>query len=157
MGIKYSIENGEPVIKDFNDNFAGLKINFLKEEDSIISLGLLANVLPLSYPELIIALSKSIYDDLSLSVNLGGSWGKSGNAVIYPYTTSFKYTFTKSLNGFIELYGSISSSRFPENNYDGGFTYLLSNSLAIDISGGKRFSGDDSYWFMGTGVSFQIK
>jgi Putative MetA-pathway of phenol degradation len=153
----YSIHKADQTSYDFDNLLAGVKINFLNEEASLISLGLLANILPLSYPELIIAISKSIYDKLSVSVNFGGSRAIYPKVIGYIYTTSVEYSFTNKLDGFIEVYGNAASSFSPDNKYDGGLTYLLNDNLQLDASGGRKFSGNDSYWFVGTGVSFRTK
>ena len=165
FGAGYLIYKGEETTVDFDDLLVGLKINFLKEDSAPIDLGLMAHVVvpvfpifnfQLIEPELIFAASRSLSDKFSISANFGGSWDSQWTEVAYLYTTVLGYSFTEKLGSFIEVYGNLSSSFSPVHNYDAGLTYLLSNNLQLDISGGRRFSEDDSFWFISTGVSLKI-
>ena len=78
LGTGYLIHKAEQTSYNFDDLLIGLKINFLKEDKAPIDLGLLTHLivpffpvfaLNLAEPELIIAVSRSITDRLSVSVN----------------------------------------------------------------------------------------
>ena len=76
--------------------------------------------------------------------------------VVYLYTTAIGISFNNEFSSFIKVYGDFNASLKPIHNFDGGFTYLLSNNLQVDISGGKGISGVDSFWFLSTGFSFRL-
>lgn len=145
---------------------AGLKINFINEEGNSFAFGLLAQVLlpfgeasfnpPNVDPQLIAAISKSVSDRISIAANLGVFHSSLIEEVIYLYTGVVGLTFTNSLSMFLEIYGKITPSYTPIINFDGGFTYLLTNDFQLDLSTGKGISGVDSIWFLSSGISFRF-
>ena len=76
--------------------------------------------------------------------------------IIYLYTAAAGYSFTDKLGAFLEAYGNFSKAFQPVYLGDAGLTYLVSDFVQLDISGGRKFSGTDSFWFVGTGISFRI-
>ena len=57
---------------------------------------------------------------------------------------------------FIEVYGEIISEIIASNYFDGGFTYLFSNDLQIDISAGKGISESATAWFLSAGIAIRF-
>jgi hypothetical protein len=166
FGTGYLVSKTNGTINGFGDFLFGGKINFLTEEQSALDFGLLIHTsLPIGNetlnpdkfePEMIAALSKSISEKFSISINFGGSHNSSIEEIIYLYTSAVGISLNDELSAFVELYGNISSPFTPVHNFDGGFTYLLSDNIQLDISGGKGISGIDLFWFISTGVSLRI-
>ncbi|HSP87510.1 MAG TPA: transporter [Ignavibacteriaceae bacterium] len=166
FGTGYLISEANETISGFGDFLFGGKINFLIEEQSGLDFGLLIHTaLPIGdetlnpnkfEPELIAALSKSLSENFSISFNFGGSHNSSIEEIIYVYTGALGISLSEELSAFAELYGNFSKTFSPLHNFDGGFTYLLSDTVQLDISGGKGITGIGSYWFISSGVSLRI-
>ena len=165
LGGGYLVQKGEDTIVDFDDLLVGLKINFFQEGSAPFDVGLLAHLIVPVYPiisfqeiepELIFALSRSLSERFSISANFGGSLDSRIVEIIYLYTLALGISLNDELSSFIEIYGNVNESLTPIHNFDGGFTYLLSDNLQLDISGGKGISGIDSFWFISTGLSLRL-
>jgi hypothetical protein len=138
----------------------------MKEDIQEIDFGVLAHALlpfgsaefnPVKVePEVIAAVSKSINNDLSASLNFGGSWNSALDETFLIYSAALGLGIDEKLSTFIEVYGNIFSSFVPLHNFDGGITYLLSEDLQLDLSAGKEISGVDSFWFISTGFSVRF-
>jgi hypothetical protein len=152
--------------KGIGDLFLGTKINFLTEDKNLFDFGLLIHAaLPFGSeffkpeklePELIASLAKSLSEKFSIGFNFGGTHDSSIDEIVYLYTTSLGYSLSDNLSAFVEVFGNFSSSFKPDHLYDGGLTYLLSDTVQLDLSGGKRINNKNSYWFIGTGFSFRL-
>jgi len=166
FGTSYLITKADKTFNGFGDFLFGTKINFLKEENSFLDFGLMIHTaLPVGNesfnpnkfePELIAALSKALFENLSVSANIGGFHDSSIKENVYLYTSALGISLNNNLSAFIEIFGNFIPSESPVHNFDGGLTYLLSDNLQLDISGGKGISGADSFWFISSGVSFRI-
>jgi len=165
FGAAYLVNNAEVINTGFGDFLFGAKFNFLTEEKNVFDFGLLFQAaLPVgdenfnpqkTEPQIIAALSKSLSDKFSISVNAAGSWDSSIEKLTYLYAASLEYSITNEMESFIEIYGDLEPAISPEHSFDAGLTYLLAENIQVDISFGKGIS-EDSYWFIGTGVSFRI-
>ena len=166
FGTGYLISKADKTISGLGDFLLGGKINFLKEESDPVDFGMLIQtslpigdkaINPIKFePELIAALSKSISEKFSISANFGGYYDYLIEEIIYIYTLSLSFSFTNKFSSFIEAYGNLAPSFSPMHNRDAGLTYLLDDNFQVDLSGGIRLLGYDSYWFFGTGVSVRI-
>jgi hypothetical protein len=165
IGTGYLINKADVSNDGFGDFLLGTKINFLTEENGPLDFGLLIHAaLPIgdeafkpenAEPELIAAISRSLSDRFSISANVGGFHDSSIEEIVYLYTGAFGLSLNDELSSFVELYGNFSTPFSPIHNFDGGFTYLLSDNLQLDVSGGKGISGTDSFWFVSSGVSLK--
>lgn len=166
LGSAYLITKTQNSVSGLGDFLAGAKINFLKEDIQLFNFGILAHaLLPLGNsvfnpdkvePEIIAAFSKSISDYFSASVNFGGSWNSIIDETFLIYSSAIGLAVNDDLSAFIEVYGNVFSSYKPIHNFDGGFTYLLSEDFQLDVSAGKGISGIDSFWFLAGGFSIRI-
>ncbi len=75
---------------------------------------------------------------------------------LYIYSTALGFGITEKLGGFVELFGSFRNSISPEHFLDGGFTYLVSNDIQLDLSAGTRIFFEDTNWFVNGGLSIRI-
>lgn len=148
----------------FGDFLFGTKINFFNEDDEdFLDMGIMIHTsLPFGdklfssdefEPEIIAALSKSLSEIFTFSINLGGN--SSNESMNLIYTTALGVAFSDEIGFFAEVFGNIPADN-PIHFIDGGFTYLFSENVQIDLSGGKGLSGIDSYWFIGTGISVRV-
>ncbi|MCB0723870.1 MAG: transporter [Ignavibacteriae bacterium] len=105
-------------------------------------------------PEIRLALSKQLQDNLSIGFNLGAFFDMDHRETAGIYTVSLAMDLTKRINGFIELYGNFEqqTSLFV----DGGFSYLLMKNLMVDISGGTGLTVDSPNFFIGGGLSVRL-
>ena len=166
LGTAYMITNAQNSVDGLGDFLLGAKINFLKENKQIVDFGILAHaLLPIGNaafnpvevePEIIAALSKSITEDLSASLNVGGSWSSIIDEAFLIYSAALGKAINSRTSIFIEVYGNLFSSFSPIHNFNGGIIYLLSEDLQLDLSGGKGITGVESYWFISSGVSIRI-
>ncbi len=78
--------------------------------------------------------------------------------VDYVYTVSLGFAVSKRLGAFAESFGTVEfhDARTSAHALDGGFTYLLRDSLQLDGSGGIGLSGAAGDWFVGAGVSVRL-
>ncbi|MBT8379873.1 MAG: transporter [Ignavibacteria bacterium] len=167
LGGAYLVTEAESTKDGPGNFFTGIKVNFISEETNSVNLALLAQAfLPLGSaafkpekvdPQLIIAISKSLTEKMSLSGNIGGLYSSAIEELIYRYTASLGISLANELSMFAEVYGNLTTKSAPIHNFDAGFTYLLSNDLQIDISGGKGISGIESFWFLSSGISIRLK
>jgi hypothetical protein len=166
FGTAYMITKAQSSLDGFGDFLLGTKINFLKENAQAFDFGILAHaLLPIGSaafnpsrvePEVIGALSKSISDNLSASINFGGSWSSIIDETFLIYSAALGLAFNDRIAAFLEVYGNVFSSFAPIHNYNGGIIYLLSENLQLDLSGGNGISGLESYWFISSGLSMRF-
>lgn len=165
FGSGYFIHKTDITTHDFDDLLAGFKVNFLREDYSFMDLGLMAHVIvPFSpefsfsdaEPEIILSAFRSLSDKFSLAVNSGVKWLGKNSERNYFYTSAVGYSITERAGIFLECFGNLSPFVSPEHFYDGGLTFFLSEYVQLDLSAGRQYSGDLSYWFAGSGVSFRL-
>lgn len=166
FGGAYLITEEEININGLGNLFAGIKANFLTEDINPFDFALLVHsFLPIgssafkpekAEPQVIAAVSKSISEEVSLSVNLGGRYSSLFDKMTYQYSAAMGISLTNKLSTFLEAYGNFTPSVSPIHNFDTGLTYLLSDDLQLDLSGGKGISGIESFWFVSTGVSLRF-
>lgn len=167
LGAGYLISKAAGAsINGLGDFLFGTKINFLNEENDFMDMAIMAHTsLPVGNeslnsdefePEIIASLSKSLSEKFSLGINLGGFYISSAEEINFMYTAALGTSLTNEIGFFAEVFGNFFTAGVPFHSIDGGFTFLIAENVQLDISGGKGLSGIDSYWFMGTGVSFRI-
>lgn len=166
FGTAYLITKAQSSLDGFGDFLLGTKINFLKENTQAFDFGILAHALlpigsaafnPIKVePEVIAAFSKSINSNLSASINFGGTWSSIIDETFLIYAVALGLAINDRIATFAEVYGNVFSSFAPIHNFDVGITYLLSEKLQLDLSGGNGISGVESYWFISSGLSIRF-
>lgn len=69
------------------------------------------------------------------------------------------YTLTDKVGAYTEYYGLYPHSSVAvdaEHYFNGGFTYLVSNDIQLDIRGGTGLNGNATDYFIGTGISIRF-
>lgn len=107
----------------------------------------------------------TLAEDLSISYNLGAEWetledarGEEDTLSTFIWTVSVGKSLTDRLGAFVEIYGDapLSAEGGATSSLDGGFTYLLTDNLQIDILAGAGLSERADDWFIGSGVSYRF-
>jgi len=166
LGTAYLVTTAQSTKNGFGDFLLGTKINLMREDYAPLDMGILAHALlpigdaafnPVNVePEIIFALSKSVTERMSASVNLGSSWYSLIDEIYYIYSASTGYSLNDLSAIFIEVFGNLFTSYAPVHKFNGGFTYLVSNQIQLDISAGNAISGAESFWFISSGISLRF-
>ena len=103
----------------------------------------------------ILATGNRIDDKLSLVTNWGLGWSGNDNEQepVYFYNVVLPYHITDKLGTFLEMYGNLNDFTA---NFDGGFSYLISNDFQLDASAGWQGQNGIANWFVDAGISFRI-
>ncbi len=162
-------ETTDTVIKvsGFNPIAIGSKIAIQKEKGIIPDISLITH-LELPYfgasdyrPDYIVPRFRFLFahtltDRLTFSYNLGAEWENGSNASTGIYTASLGINLFKNLNMFVESYGFLRENSKADNRLDGGFTYLLTNNIQLDCSGGIGLNDISPDYFVSGGISFRF-
>ena len=160
---------GDTTIKvsGFNPVSVGSKIA-LQEENGIIPQISLITHLELPYfgsanyrptyviPRFRFLFAHSLSDRFTFSYNLGAEWEDGTSATTGIYTASFGAALFKNCSMFVEAYGFMKENSHPDHRLDGGFTYLVTNNLQLDCSGGIGLSEQSPDYFVSCGLSFRF-
>jgi len=151
----------------FSPLLLGVKVGITEENGLLPEIGLLGHLsLPFSAskdykPETTgidfrFAFSHTLNDRSSISYNLGAAWGDDSPEAAYVYTLVYGNSITKKLGVYFELYGILPENNKANHLWDMGFTYLLSDSIQLDISGGTGISRNIQDLLLSAGISFRI-
>ena len=142
----------------------GTKINLTTEKGLRPEIAVLSHVvLPLGTDEfknaktlfnLVLSLSHSLSDKLSLGYNLGWTTDDINPKGTGTYTLAFGYPISSKLGFYLEGYGALKNMETATLGIDGGFTYLLNNNIQLDASAGKSLTAEN--YFFSAGFSWLI-
>ncbi|QHI37272.1 hypothetical protein IMCC3317_26510 [Kordia antarctica] len=167
-GTKNSARNS-----NFEDKFSGLsplyvgfKIGITEEKGALPEIGFLGGAfLPFTAatkykPEntggdFRFSFAHTLSENWSFSYNLGAAWDGNSSNVSYVYTTVLGHSITEKIGCYLEFYGDFPESDRANHLIDGGFTYLVSNNIQLDLSGGTGINTDQDF-FISTGISFRL-
>jgi hypothetical protein len=95
----------------------------------------------------------------SLAYNLGAEWDGETPEPTFIYTLTSGMSITEKLGAYIELYGFAPQNKIADLRADGGFTYLITNDVMVDISGGFGITKEspDNYFALGFSYRFNTK
>jgi hypothetical protein len=102
------------------------------------------------------SLSHTISGSTSVGYNLGVEWDGESSIPIYFYSLAIGIDISDKLGMFIESFGMLPEDGNSENLIDGGFTYLLSSSFQIDVSGGFGINDSAINNFISFGLSLRF-
>ncbi len=93
----------------------------------------------------------------SLGYNLGAEWdGETANPT-FIYTLTSGFSITEKIGCYVEIYGFVPRHEKSNHRIDGGFTFLLTNDLMLDISGGTRLTKNAPQYYVALGISQRFK
>ena len=108
-------------------------------------------------PELLLAFSNDLNENLSLGYNLGIEHDYDNKATNLFYSASLGIGLTPKLGAFAELYGNFPNDDYSSHqNIDGGFTYLIQNNIQVDVYGGIGLSSVSNNFMLGTGIAYKF-
>jgi len=110
-------------------------------------------------PDLRLAFQHSISDRYTVGYNFGAEWDGETPRPDFIYTLSLSAGLFHGLSIYGELYGSMpqQSEDDADLRLDGGFTYLVSNDVLVDISGGIGITDNAPEKYIAIGLSYRFK
>jgi hypothetical protein len=95
----------------------------------------------------------------TLAYNLGAEWDGETPEPTFIYTLTTGFSITEKLGAYVELYGFAPQNNMVDHRADGGFTYLITNDVMVDISGGLGITKEssDNYFALGFSYRFNTK
>jgi Putative MetA-pathway of phenol degradation len=95
----------------------------------------------------------------TLAYNLGAEWDGETPEPTFIYTLTSGMSITEKLGAYVELYGFAPQNDKADHRADGGFTYLITNDVMVDISGGFGITKEspDNYFALGFSYRFNTK
>jgi len=147
----------------------GLKVNLWEENGMLPETSLIVHMkLPKAAskkfeaqylpPEIRLLFQNEINDNIDLGYNLGVSWDGQTAEPEYAYTFSPDFKMTDKASAYIESFGYIPDAKHADHWIDGGFKYLITKNVQIDLSGGYELSSHQKHhkYFESIGFSFRI-
>lgn len=104
-------------------------------------------------PELVLSAAKDLSENISLGINFGGNWDSVIEEVSFFYTAALGFGLNEKFGTFVEVYGNLKDEL---HNFDAGFTFLTSPNVQLDASAGINLNGENTTWFLSSGISFRI-
>lgn len=144
----------------------GLKSVLTKEKGWMPEMALVGNItLPSgesiyqtknTTPDFRFAVSKGISDKVTIGYNLGTQWDSDSPKSTTFYTLILAVSFNDKFAGFIEPYGFVRKEQQADSRLNGGFTYLLTSSMQVDLTAGVGLTDEapDSFLAFGYSVVF---
>ena len=110
-------------------------------------------------PSLVLAFQHNIADRYSVGYNLGAEWDGETPRPDFIYTLGLGAGLFGGLSVFGEVYGRMPQQLEDdiEVRLDAGFTYLISNDVIADISGGIGLSENAPERYIEIGLSYRFK
>jgi len=109
-------------------------------------------------PEIRFLFQNTLTKKADLGYNLGVNWDGETNDPVYAYTFSPNISITEKLKAYVEAYGFMPAHHHGEHWADGGFMYLITKDIQVDISAGYEVIAPAHYhqYYESLGVSFRI-
>lgn len=108
-------------------------------------------------PSFRFTMQHTLSDRFTLAYNLGAEWDGTTPETTLIYTVTTGCGITKKLGVYVELYGFALQNQSADHRFDGGLTYLVSNNVMMDVSGGCGLSHNAPNYFVGLGLSYRFK
>ena len=113
-------------------------------------------------PSFLVAFAHELRPGLSLGYNAGSAWQSSADRphrdAFIVYSLALGVSLTDRLGLFLELFGDrqVTGAVATSASVDSGLTLLLTDTLQLDVSAGRRLLGPTDDLFVGTGLSFRL-
>lgn len=151
----------------FSPLLLGAKISITEEKGMLPEIALLGHVaLPFSAskeykPEMTgvdfrFSFAHTLSEKSSISYNLGAAWGDDSPEASYVYSVAYATSITNKLGVFAELYGDVPERNKANHLWDMGFTYLISDNVQLDFSGGTGVSRNIQDLYLSGGISIRL-
>ncbi|WP_339835149.1 transporter [uncultured Flavobacterium sp.] len=107
-------------------------------------------------PQFRFAIQHTLTEKIALSYNLGSEWDGFTAEPSFIYSLATGYSITEKVETYVEIFGFAPQNQKSNHNFDGGFTYLVSNNAMIDVSGGIGLTENAPKYYFALGFSFRI-
>jgi len=107
-------------------------------------------------PSFYLLMQNNITDKLNLCYNIGIQYDGFTSIASKFAAICLGYNFTEKLSGFLENYNWFSRNTDGANFIDGGFAYLVSKNLQLDLSGNLNLRDFRNYYMTNFGVSWRL-
>jgi hypothetical protein len=97
-----------------------------------------------------------ITDRIAFSYNAGIEWEEGASNATYIYTGSLAFALHDRVGMFLESYGYLRESSPADHRLDGGITFLITDNLQLDTSGGIGVSDISPDYFLSAGISWRF-
>lgn len=112
---------------------------------------------PYFAPSFRFTMQHTLTEKICLAYNLGAEWKGDDPHPVFLYTLTTGFSLTEKAGAYIEAYGFSQKGFSPDHRADGGFTYLITNNMMCDLSGGVGLSRNSPRYFVAAGLSFRIR
>ncbi|AWI25022.1 transporter [Flavobacterium pallidum] len=107
-------------------------------------------------PEFRFTMQHTLTDKVSLGYNLGAEWDGETPEPTFIYTLTTGISLSQKAGCYVELYGFAPQKDKADHRWDAGFTYLLSNDMMVDVSGGTAITENAPDYYAALGFSFRL-
>ena len=113
-------------------------------------------------PSFLVAGAHELSPRLSVGYNLGAAWdsspGRPDREASVLYSLVLGVGVTDRLGAFVEVFGDRRTAADAATgvSIDGGLTFLLTETIQLDLSVGRGLHGPAADTFVGTGLSFRL-
>src|SRR5688500_6776482 len=110
-------------------------------------------------PAMRLAFQLSIHDRYSVSYNVGAEWDGETPRPVFIYTLALGANIIHGLGIYGEVYGGVPQQREDdaELRADAGLTYLITNDILVDVSGGIGLTDNAPEKYIAVGLSYRFK
>lgn len=96
-------------------------------------------------------------EKVSLAYNVGAEWDGETPQHILIYTLTTGVSLTEKLGCYAEIFGFVPKTDSSDHRIDGGLTYLVSNDVMVDFSGGIGLENSTLKNYLSLGISYRFK
>lgn len=110
-------------------------------------------------PDLRLLFLHSFSNRFTISYNVGAEWDGETPRPDFIYSLSFGSAIFHGLGIYVEGYGSVPQQRKDDNElrFDAGLTYLITQNVVADISGGIGITDNAPEKYIAVGLSYRFK
>lgn len=110
-------------------------------------------------PSMRLAFQNTITDMFSVSYNVGTQWNGEDPRPTFLYAFTARASVFEGLGAYLEVYGDVPQQREDDfrHRLGGGLTYLVSNEVLVDVSGGIGLSDNAPERYIAVGLSYRFK
>jgi len=102
------------------------------------------------------AMLNTLSDKITLGYNIGAKWDGESAEPTFLYTLNTGCSITDKLGGYVELYGYMPQNSKADHRFDGGFSYLVTNNVLLDLSAGLGLTENAPEHYFALGLSFRF-
>jgi outer membrane putative beta-barrel porin/alpha-amylase len=107
-------------------------------------------------PEFRFTMQHTLAEKISLGYNLGAEWDGETPQPTFIYTLTTGISLSQKAGCYVEVYGFAPQKDKADHRCNAGFTYLLSNDMMLDVSGGVGITENAPDYYAALGFSFRL-